>query len=297
MDFIKVKDINLTGINSEEEYEAWYASEKADGFYLFYLEGTSDITLYFSSSDKSIRALEFLDFVINEYGFIKGDKNNARGVVSQSVMQAEFSDMDVESLSDFLIKRIEDYYQECEWIYVSECPDDYFMDIQTNPIYVKKKIPWAMVKTADIVSPGEILSLKTLENESGLDIVAEDDTYIMIGIKGEVYHIQRDVFESAYNITDEKLDIFTSMMDFIPEVYHKSIGEYITIDESAKICYPKSGNGIYVQILSARTKVFTSRDSEYFVGKRGDILAARREEPRDMYIIQRDVFERTYECV
>ena len=42
-------------------------------------------------------------------------------------------------------------------------------------------------------------------------------------------------------------------------------------------------------------KVFGKGRGDYFIGKAGDYLAIRLDDLQDMYIIRREVFERTYE--
>lgn len=103
---------------------------------------------------------------------------------------------------------------------------------------------------------GTKLAVKSLENETGITIVADPDIYIMIGRRGEVYHIRKDKFLATYEPTEEPLDIFTQMLDFIPVVETVSDGGYISIDEMARLCYPKTQAVICCQELKKRTRVF-----------------------------------------
>ena len=166
--------------------------------------------------------------------------------------------------------------------------------IRQLPIYCKKQVPWAVVETLDIAKPGEKICIKTLENDTGLIIHADADLLIMIGCLGEVYEITRQKFENSYEKSDEQLDIFSQLLDFIPAVELPRTGEYKTIDELAYLCVPKPG-GIYAKQLQIRTKVFGKGRGDYFIGKAGDYLAIRLDDLQDMYIIRREVFERTYE--
>lgn len=166
--------------------------------------------------------------------------------------------------------------------------------IRQLPIYCKKQVPWAVVETLDIAKPGEKICIKTLENDTGLIIHADADLLIMIGCLGEVYEITRQKFENSYEKSDEQLDIFSQLLDFIPAVELPRTGEYKTIDELAYLCVPKPG-GIYAKQLQVRTKVFGKGRGDYFIGKAGDYLAIRLDDLQDMYIIRREVFERTYE--
>jgi len=118
----------------------------------------------------------------------------------------------------------------------------------------------------------------------------------MIGNRGEVYDIKREKFEASYIETNEKLDVFESMLNFIPAVLNVDSGNYESIDELAYMCYPRKGNGIYAKELQKRTKVFgINNNAEYFIGEKGDYLAARVDDVKDVYIIKRDIFQDTYE--
>ena len=72
-------------------------------------------------------------------------------------------------------------------------------------------------------------------------------------------------------------------------------GEYMIIDEYAHICHPKPGAGIKADRLKYRTKVFRNGKPDYFIGKPGDYLAIRPDDLTDIYIIQSEVFGRTYD--
>ena len=68
------------------------------------------------------------------------------------------------------------------------------------------------------------------------------------------------------------------------------------MDDKAKLCLPKGDNVIYAMPLTKRTKVFSeSNKGEYFVGREGDYLAMREDDMNDIYIIQKEIFEDTYQ--
>ena len=75
------------------------------------------------------------------------------------------------------------------------------------------------------------------------------------------------------------------------------VGDYISLDELAKLCYPRRGVGIYACELQRRTKVFPASDNgEYFLGRPGDYMAVRLDDFTDIYVIQREIFLQTYEA-
>ena len=54
--------------------------------------------------------------------------------------------------------------------------------------------------------------------------------------------------------------------------------------------------GIYARVLDHRVKVFTKWDPDkYYLGVPGDYLAVRADDNKDVYIIAKDIFGKTYE--
>ena len=188
------------------------------------------------------------------------------------------------------------YFVDCDLVMAAEYGVKMEKSIKEMKRYHKKKIPWAFVRSTDIVADGEKIHIKSLENESGLQLTAHENVFIMIGCRGEIYDIEKEKFENTYDVTDGKLDIFEQMLDFLPEVERESDGAYISLDEMAHLCYPKQGIEIYAKEIEKRTKVFpVMREQEYFLGRPGDYMAIRADDLCDIYIIQGEIFKQTYE--
>lgn len=252
--------------------------------------------LLFFSNTRRVRALEFLDYLIPEFGLVKGDASAASGCISSAILKVQMADADVMKPMEYFLRMSQSYFVDCDWIDAGEFSIHYKAEIEEMKQYGKRPIPWAYVKSTDITPAGQLFSLKSLENESGLTITASSETYIMIGCRGEIYDITRKKFENTYEATEQALDVFEMMLDFLPAVETIPEGEYVSLDEIAHLCYPKKGKGIYAQELQKRTKVFpVNQNQEYFLGRPGDYLAVRVEDLSDVYIIQREIFQQTYE--
>lgn len=258
--------------------------------------GTAEVNFHFQSAIKSVRALEYMDFLLDDCGMVKGDGNLATGLISNTLMNMLVSKNDVSSVEEYLIKKTNEYYEECVWIYASQFDAKAFANELKE--YRKKQVPWAYVKTTWIGNPGEEILFKTLENESGVHVSIADDVYMMVGCRGEVYHIDAKKFANTYVETEENLDVFKQMLDFIPEIQMVESGEFISLDEKAKICYANPANTILAMPLGKYTKVFYGEHEEdYFVGRPGDYLVVRKDDLHDVYIIKNNVFLQTYENV
>lgn len=275
-----------------------YLSNVEEKFVLAWKENAEDVNLYFYSNDKAIRAVEFLDYLADNYGSIVGDGKFASTTITKVFLNHMMSELDVKDISVWLGYKIDGYYSDCQWVFAEEyikTEKEYIMEL---PLYRKKDMPWAYVKTVDIAPEGTKFKIKSLENESSLELVVSRDMYIMIGCRGEIYNITSDKFVTTYNVSDEKFDIFSQMPDYIPEVQLCETNEYISLDDKAYLCYPKNNKEIYAEPIKCRTKVFSEHNKgEYFVGTSGDYLAIRKDDISDIYIIQREIFAQTYEKV
>lgn len=270
--------------------------EKDCQYILFVADSQAEIRLFFSSGTREIRALEFLDTLIPEFGLVKGSGECAEGQISSVILEVKMANNEITDVIEYFLKQTADYFANCDCIEAEEYGKEHEEDIKGLQRYVKRKEGWAFVKSLDVAEKGTQIQIKTLENESGMLLTADEEAYIMIGCRGEVYDMKRQKFEATYEATKEPLDVFERMLDFIPAVENASTGEYISLDELAHICYPKQGSGIYAKKLSKRTKVFpVGGNREYFYGRPGDYIAIRADDLCDSYIIQGDVFERTYE--
>lgn len=262
---------------------------------LLWKEQEEDRFLFFSDT-RRVRAIEFMDYMISEFGLVKGNASVASGQISSAVWKVQMSGMDMEDTMEYCLERAVAYDAEIHIIEAGEFGVRERAYIETLPQYVKKKIPWAYVRSTDIVPDGERFQIRSLENESGVVLTAHPDIYIMIGCRGEVYDIAREKFERTYESTEAVLDVFEQMLDFLPEAKVLKKEEYVSLDELAHLCYPKQGNAIYAVPLKDRTKVFPANGTgDYYLGRPGDYMAVRKEDVTDIYIIQQDIFRQTYE--
>ncbi len=258
---------------------------------------SDEVEYYFikcTSTTKKVRALEMLNYVIDESGIEEGNEKIATAKVSKVMLDVYLNETGDSGVTDYFEKKIADYFENTVILDTSEKD----IDVTSMKKYRKKQIPWAVVKSTDIAAKGSGIVVKCLENTTGTLINTSEDTYIMIGIKGEVYDIKKEKFDLSYELSEEKLDIFEKMMDFIPSVEIGKDGNAVMIDELARICYPKNNNYIYAKQLDKRTKVFgTGARENYFLGRKGDYLAVRPDDTKDAYIIKGSIFADTYEPI
>ena len=146
---------------------------------LFWAEDHKDIQFCFYSNTKTIQALEFMDYLVQDYVIVQGDAKKAQAILTSAFLQAMILDFEVETISQLIEKITELYFVKCDSIYTKDFAEKNHDMILNMPRYVKKKITWAYVKTTDIMNIGEQFYLKSIENESQLLLEASEDLYIM----------------------------------------------------------------------------------------------------------------------
>ena len=129
-------------------------------------------------------------------------------------------------------------------------------------------------------------------------MTVEDNTVFMIGIKGEVYPSTKEKFEKGYHAIDERYDLTEHALraDYIPTIRNRLDGSAREIIEFAKLCMPTGETHIHARMLTGMVKVFTFWDREkYMLGKPGDFLAVRCDDRHDIFVVERDIFYKSYE--
>ena len=146
-------------------------------------------------------------------------------------------------------------------------------------------------KILDLAEAGTKVMIRTLEGD--VDVMVEDNLYIILGIDGEIYPCRENRFLSTYRLDSSA---YQYPGDYPPAVINSVTGDRIELLPFARKCIALGGGGIYAKELDHRVKVFTSWDPDkYYLGVPGDYLAVRADDLSDVYIIAKGIFYRSYE--
>ena len=169
---------------------------------LEFTEENKQIIIELCSFSDEIRALEFLDFIVHDIALVKGDGHMARAVVSSGILRSVVLSEHMYNIEEYLQNKCDDYFAKVDVVIAREYAVDNRQKILKWPVYTKKNVNWAVVRSTDIMAPGKMFVIRTLENESGKEIIAADDVYIMIGCMGEIYDISLEKFLKTYELTE-----------------------------------------------------------------------------------------------
>lgn len=252
---------------------------------IVYNEMISGFKISVRSCTTEVKANELADYITDGIGSGGGHTEKAGGYIDKTMFQnkyGEYADID-----KYLNDRIKDYYKNSKIIYAKE----YHMDTTDMKIYMKKKIPLGYVDLATFLDLGTNITVRTLEGD--VDMKVDGTFYIMIGLKGEVYPMSKEKFENTYDRVESKY-VFEG--EYEPTIHDKFQGNVINLVEHAQVCVNSGKNRIYAKELDKMVKIFTLWDPEkYYLGKPGDFIACRLDDDSDVYVIERDVFFKTYD--
>lgn len=135
--------------------------------------------------------------------------------------------------------------------------------------------------------------------EGDIPFTIKEDTYLMIGIEAEVYKNDEAYFLSHNDPVDMP---YQFQGEYAPTVHEavSAVGLEIecgmrkNLKNFARTCIPKAGSLIHARQITRRTKVFVSWSDSYLLGVPGDWLVSRIDNPKDVYIVKKDIFAKTY---
>jgi bifunctional oligoribonuclease and PAP phosphatase NrnA len=237
------------------------------------------------SCTPEIHAGEMSRFLAADAGSGGGHAEKAGGFLRADAVAALLADNPATDV-EFFAGRIRAYKNSYDTIYASQ----FEPDLSSMAVYIKNRIPVGFVRSLDVLEDGDFATVRTLEGD--INIRASEDIYIMIGISGEVYPIKRATFEKRYTVCQEP---FAAAFEYMPTVKRTHTQQSVPLMDHAQICIPTDETLIYARPVDRTVKVFTFWDPDhYMLGSKGDMLAAHYDNPKDVYIVARDIFEKSY---
>ena len=245
---------------------------------LAYYVSPLEIKLSIRSCTKEVHANELADFLTNGIGGGGGHVFKAGGSIRPEKID--------KPAREVLYDRLKEYFNMYKIIYAETTTLD---RIGLKP-YEKIPMEVGTLKMTDIFPEGTTVEIRTLEGD--INITIKKDTYLMIGIEGEIYPITEEKLRKSYIDFGKR---YEHEFEYIPTIKNTLTGEKKSVPEYAHAVVAKSISKIYAKPLTEYVKLFTAWDKEkYYSGTPGDYIAKREDDEHDIYIINKDLFDRLY---
>ncbi|MCR4896738.1 MAG: DHH family phosphoesterase [Lachnospiraceae bacterium] len=240
---------------------------------------------------REAKASELAGYLSAGIGSGGGHLDKAGGFLQTALIIENYPEYDFSQANRFLQlirevlrRRMSEYFDSFDVIDVKEDR------LNEDEVELYHKVPMTVgyVKASDVAQVGSDIVIRTLEGD--IHLTVEPDHYIMIGIKGEVYPIHEKKFLAGY----EKLEIpYTLQLEYEPRITKGK--DSILLLPYAKQCRTTGKSQILARRLDKPMKVFTEWDREgYMYGKVGDYVACRMDDHSDIYIVDGDIFAKSY---
>ncbi len=314
LDEAKIAGIALLGVEYYEEHRyAILQAEPCDPNILglisdFFLAVDSvDICLVYSvlafgvkfsvrSCAKEARADELAAYIAGNIGSGGGHIQKAGGFIQNELLAAHFpkySKVPDKSknfiVTEILRERMDQYFTDCEVIYAGKDVVD-TSDLQEYKC-TKKHVGW--MDPEDFIPAGQMAVLRMGSGDQHIEI--KPDTILIINPDGEVTPVSGSAFAKCYVKKSGRPDI---QPDYEPSIRSVSSGEKFNILQNAQACVPSDTYHVYAKTLKKTTKVFTLWDNErYLIGRKGDYLIVRTDDPNDISIVRKDSFRKNYKKI
>lgn len=256
---------------------------------IVYNEINDGYKLSVRSCIKEVDASELAAFVSERIGSGGGHVEKAGGFISKKLYEEYYPTLHSEA---YFSEKMNEYFDNTEIIYAETDK----VDLEGMKIFQKKKISFGFVKASEVLPIKTPITIRTLEGD--VELTIESDTYIMIGLKGEVYPISAEEFDLKYSeALDEKYQCMADVC-YVPTVKNRNDGTKRALTSYARACMEKEDIRVFAKPIEHMVKVFTTDNGErYMLGKSGDYLAVRCGREQDIFIVEKEMFEKLYEEV
>ncbi|MBQ6697399.1 MAG: DHH family phosphoesterase [Lachnospiraceae bacterium] len=233
-----------------------------------------------------VAANELAGFLTEGIGDGGGHIDKAGGFISE----ARFEELyDNQSIEGYFFQRMDEYFESYEVVNYN----DGRQNKDAFKRYRKKSAIYGFVKLGELFEEGTECKIRTLEGD--VFVTANKNTYVMIGREGEVYPIEKEVFEGRYNPLEEDYD---REFDYKPSIINMTENRAYDLLPYAKQCVSQPGAQIWAKPLELATKVFSRWNYEtYMYGRPGDFLCYSANDEKDVYVVKQESFPHIYEVV
>lgn len=244
-----------------------------------YNETAGGFKLSVRSCTKEVSANDLAEYLTDKIGSGGGHAEKAGGFINKALYEQYYPTLHSEG---YVGQRLNSYFGTIPVIYANE----YDIDVHTMGKYIMKNRKVGYVPVGDLWNGSQVITIRTSEGD--MDIVTDENLYLLIESNGRVTMCTREEFAVNYKETDEPYEINAS---YIPTARNRKNGKIKVLSDYTKCCSIIQEPTIYAKQLVSMVKIFGLHDeNKYMLGRYGDYLVVNMDNLHDMSIMKADQF-------
>lgn len=224
---------------------------------------------------------------LGAFGSGGGQAEKAGGFINYRKYQEQSGTL---PLKDYIPKRLQQYLTAYTLVDASNPMTLKRLPQLPDQSYQKRAAVMGYLSCGEFIRYPSRFTIRMLEGD--VKVMLTPNSYLMIGVAGEVYPISQERFALSYEVADEP---FQQQFEYPPTVINNESGERVELLALAHSCISKSWQ-IKACQLSIPIKFFPRWDPDHYVkGEKGDWLVMTKDDASDLCVISHSLFQKLYE--
>lgn len=252
---------------------------------IVYNEQEDGYKLSVRSCSKDAHANDIVAYVTEGIGSGGGHIDKAGGFINRKLYEKQYTTLHTQA---FMGNRMAEFFDNNQTIYAADG------DLNTSDMreYCRKSVSFGYIDPLDIFPPGTPTTIRSMAGD--LKLLNDGEHYIMIGMRGEVYLRCKEQFLNQNNIVRKRFKL-PAALEYNPVIRNDNDGSVRGLIPYAKSCVSIGDIRVYAKKLKKTVKIFPANDEEHVLfGKPGDYLCVRKDNPQDVYVVEKEQFTLFY---
>jgi len=232
---------------------------------------------------KEVKANELVEYLTDKIGSGGGHTDKAGGFIFENMYESLYPTINTET---YFGLRMTKYFDESEIIYA----DKYTLDTSSMLRYKKINNVKGCFIPDEYYPAGTKLMVRTFDKDIHFSV--DGANCFIIEQNGDIRSISKAEYEKDYKLS--KLP-FVCKAKYLPSIKSSKDMSSLQLEQCLASCEPKTEFIYMVRKLDVTTKIFMlSNEDTYVLGQKGDYIACKARDPKDVFIIKASTLEKEY---
>lgn len=232
---------------------------------------------------KEVKANELVEYLTDKIGSGGGHTDKAGGFIFENMYEELYPTINTET---YFGLRMTKYFDETKIIYASE----YSIDTSDMSKYKKLNNVYGCFIPDEYYSLGTKLTLRTVDND--IQISVDGKNCVIVDSDGNVEVISKEKYTSTYRLSSAP---YICSAKYMPTLKSNKDNPGLEFEKCLSSCAPGEESIYLIKELTEDVKLFyLGNEDTYVLGKKGDYIACKENNTKDLFIIKNNNFTNEY---